>query len=80
MIPVTGKNVDLSLLHPRFVKRLEAFFQDPQIMGRVKVSSACRTYAKQAYFYKKYKNGTGTSLPTLTAASVPVAGGEEVGT
>ena len=59
MIPVTGSNVDLSLLHPRFVKRLEAFFKDPQIVGRVKVSSACRTYAKQAYFYKKYKNGTG---------------------
>ena len=59
MIPVTGKHVNLAKLHPRFVARLEAFFADPRIVGKVKVSSACRTYADQARFYKKYKAGTG---------------------
>ena len=59
MIPVTGSNVDLSLLHPRFVKRLEAFFRDPQIIGRVMVSSACRSYATQKKYYDKYKAGRG---------------------
>ena len=49
------KGVDLSLLHPRFVKRLEAFFNDPRIKGRVRVTSGCRTYAKQKYFYDGYK-------------------------
>ena len=53
-IPVK-KGVDLSLLHPRFVKRLEAFFNDPRIKGRVRVTSGCRTYAKQKYFYDGYK-------------------------
>ena len=45
------KGVDLSLLHPRFVKRLEAFFSDERIKGRVRITSGCRTYAKQKYFY-----------------------------
>ena len=49
------KGVDLSLLHPRVVKRLEAFFNDPRIKGRVRVTSGCRTYAKQKYFYDGYK-------------------------
>ena len=49
------KGVDLSLLHPRFVKRLEAFFNDPRIKGRVRVTSGCRPYAKQKYFYDGYK-------------------------
>ena len=49
------KGVDLSLLHPRFVKRLEAFFNDPRIKGRVRVTRGCRTYAKQKYFYDGYK-------------------------
>ncbi|MBP95888.1 hypothetical protein CMK18_08035 [Candidatus Poribacteria bacterium] len=53
-IPVK-KGVDLSLLHPRFVKRLEAFFNDPRIKGRVRVTSGCRTYAKQKYYYDGYK-------------------------
>ena len=59
MIPTTKSNVDLSLLHPRFKKRLEAFFDDPRIRGRVSVSSGCRSYAKQTYFYKKYREGRG---------------------
>lgn len=59
MIPTTKSNVDLSLLHPRFKKRLEAFFDDPRIRGRVSVSSGCRSYAKQTYFYNKYLSGKG---------------------
>jgi len=58
-IPIKSKNVDLSLLHPTFLDRLEKFFQDPEIKGRVHVSSGCRSYAKQMYYYKKYKAGTG---------------------
>jgi hypothetical protein len=52
----TKRGVDLSLLHPRFVKRLEAFFNDPRIIGRVQITSGCRTYAKQKYFYDGYKS------------------------
>ena len=59
MIPTTKSNVDLSLLHPRFKKRLEAFFDDPRIRGRVSVSSGCRSYAQQIYFYNKYLEGRG---------------------
>ena len=59
MIPTTKSNVDLSLLHPRFKKRLEAFFDDPRIRGRVSVSSGCRSYAQQMYFYNKYLEGRG---------------------
>ena len=59
MIPTTKSNVDLSLLHPRFKKRLEAFFDDPRIRGRVSVSSGCRSYALQMYFYNKYLEGRG---------------------
>lgn len=58
-IPTTSSRVDLSLLHPRFKKRLEAFFEDPRIKGRVSVSSGCRSYAQQMYFYKKYRAGKG---------------------
>jgi hypothetical protein len=58
-IPVTSSSVDLSLLHPVFKKRLEAFFSDARIAGRVSVVSGCRSYAKQQYFYKKYKSGRG---------------------
>ena len=59
MIPTTKSSVDLSLLHPRFKQRLEAFFADPRISGRVSVSSGCRSYAQQMYFYKKYRAGKG---------------------
>ena len=57
MIPTTKSSVDLSLLHPRFKQRLEAFFADPRISGRVSISSGCRSYAQQMYFYKRYLNG-----------------------
>jgi len=58
-IPVTSSGVDLSLLHPTFRKRLEAFFADARIVNRVKVVSGCRSYATQARLYKKYKSGRG---------------------
>jgi len=57
MIPTTKSSVDLSLLHPRFKQRLEAFFADPRISGRVSISSGCRSYAQQMYFYKRYLKG-----------------------
>ena len=58
-IPVTNNRVDLDLLHPKFKERLEAFFADANIAGRVKVVSGCRSYAQQKYFYDKYKSGKG---------------------
>ncbi len=58
-IPTTKSNIQLDLLHPWFVKRLEAFFADPRISGKVKINSGCRSYATQAGYYKKYKAGTG---------------------
>ena len=58
-IPTTSRKVDLSLLHPRFIKRLEAFFADPRVIGNVSVVSGCRSYAQQKYFYDKYKSGRG---------------------
>ena len=53
-IPVSSSRVDLSLLHPRFKLRLEKFFEDPRIRGRVVVTSGCRSYAKQKYLYEKF--------------------------
>jgi len=58
-IPVSSSRVDLSLLHPRFKSRLEKFFEDPRIRGRVQVTSGCRSYAKQKYLYDKYRAGRG---------------------
>jgi hypothetical protein len=59
MIPTTSKWVDLKLLHPQFVTRLEAFFADGRITDKVKVVSACRSYAAQKKLYDKYKAGRG---------------------
>ncbi len=59
MIPLTSKWVDLSLLHPRFMKRLENFFEDGRIKGYVAVSSGCRSYAEQKRLYNKYRKGIG---------------------
>ena len=59
MIPTTGNHVDLSLLHPRFTERLEAFFSDDRITGRVVVLSGCRSYAAQKRLYDKYRAGKG---------------------
>ncbi|MAE50161.1 hypothetical protein CMI48_05045 [Candidatus Pacearchaeota archaeon] len=59
MIPVTGGHVDLSLLHPRFKERLNHFFADGRIANKVKVVSACRSYAAQKWLYDRYKAGKG---------------------
>ena len=56
-IPTTSKWVQLDLLHPRFKKRLEKFFADKRIKGRVAVSSAARSYARQKHFYDGYRAG-----------------------
>ena len=58
-IPTTSKWVNLKYLHPEFVRRLEGFFTDSRIKGKVKVVSACRTYADQVRFYKLWKEGKG---------------------
>ena len=50
-IPTTSKNVRLDELHPRFKDRLEAFFNDPEIKGKVAVVSGVRTYWQQKYLY-----------------------------
>lgn len=54
-IPVTSSRVKLDGLHPRFIARLEAFFADPRIKGRVAVVSGVRSYAQQKYLYDGYK-------------------------
>lgn len=58
-IPTTKSNIQLDLLHPKFVTRLEAFFSDSRIKGKVKVNSGCRSYATQMGYYKAYKAGKG---------------------
>ena len=58
-IPVTGNHVNVAGLHPRFRQRLEAFFADPRIKGKVAVVSGVRTYEQQKYLYRKYKSGRG---------------------
>lgn len=50
-IPKTHSSVNTDLLHPEFRRRLEAFFQDERIKGKVKVVSAVRTFAQQKYFW-----------------------------
>jgi hypothetical protein len=85
MIPTTGGHVDLSLIHPRFKERLEAFFGDGRIAGRVAVVSGCRSYAAQKRLYDKYRAGKGNlaanpdwlrpdgffsgSIPTITSVA-----------
>ena len=54
-IPVAGNWVRLKEIHPLMKRRLEAFFADPRIKGKVVVSSGCRTYANQKELYRKYK-------------------------
>ena len=58
-IAVTKKSVDLSLLHPRFITRLENFFKDDRVDGHVAVCSGCRSYAEQKRLYNKYRKGKG---------------------
>ena len=58
-IPITKPSIQLDLLHPRFVTRLEAFFSDTRIKNRVAVSSGCRSYAAQLRLYQMYRAGKG---------------------
>ncbi len=58
-IPTTKSSIQLDLLHPRFVTRLEAFFADTRIKNRVAVSSGCRSYASQLRLYQMYRAGKG---------------------
>ena len=58
-IRISNKRVDLSLIHPRFIARLEHFFKDSRVEGHVAVSSGCRSYAEQKRLYDKYKAGRG---------------------
>ena len=57
-IPTTSKWVQLDLLHPRFRNRLEKFFADPRIKGKVSVCSGVRPYAEQKRLYDGYRAGT----------------------
>lgn len=55
-IPTTSNRVNVADLHPKFKARLEAFFADPRIKGRVAVVSGVRTYQQQKYLYNGYKS------------------------
>ena len=59
MIPIVNKWVDLSLLHPRFMERLQLFFDDGRMTDKVAVVSGCRSYAEQKRLYLKYRAGKG---------------------
>jgi hypothetical protein len=59
LLPTTDKRVDLTLLHPRFVERLENFFADGRIGNKVAICSGCRSYAAQKALYDRYKQGKG---------------------
>jgi hypothetical protein len=58
-IPTKNNNVRLDLLHPKMISRLEHFFADARIAGKVTVISGCRSYATQMRFYRKYLTGRG---------------------
>jgi hypothetical protein len=58
-LPTTSKWVRLTELHPKFVERLEHFFNDPRIKNKCAIVSGCRTYAQQKELYRKYRAGTG---------------------
>ena len=58
-IQLSSKWIDLSLLHPRFTKRLENLFNDARVKGHIVVVSGCRSYAEQKRLYDKYRKGKG---------------------
>jgi len=58
-IPTKSKNVRIDQLHPKMLSRLEHFFRDSRIVGKVTISSGCRSYAAQMAFYQKYLAGKG---------------------
>lgn len=53
-LPTVSRSVYTDALHPKFKNRLERFFNDSRIRGRVKIVSAVRTKAHQARLYDKY--------------------------
>ena len=70
-LPTTSKWVNTKDLHPKFKYRLNQFFHDPRIRGRVAIVSGARSFASQERLYKKwlaYKNGTG---PKANLAASP---------
>jgi len=71
-IPTSSKWVRLNELHPKMKYRLEKFFADPRVKGKVVVSSGVRTYAQQKDLYRRYKAGT---FPNLVANPDRVFGG-----
>ena len=58
-LPTTSQWVRLDELHPRFKERLSAFFDHPEIRGKVAIVSGVRTVAQQQALYDKYKSGKG---------------------
>lgn len=58
-LPVTSKWVNTKDLHPRMIYRLEQFFNDPRVKGKIKIVSGARTVEQQAELYRRYKAGTG---------------------
>jgi hypothetical protein len=58
-LPTKSSRVRLDQLHPKFISRLEHFFADGRIAGKVTISSGCRSYADQMAFYRKYLAGRG---------------------
>jgi murein L,D-transpeptidase YcbB/YkuD len=70
-LPTTSKWVNTKDLHPKFQYRLNQFFLDSRIKGRVLIVSGARSFASQDRLYKKwraYKNGTG---PKANLAASP---------
>ena len=59
LLPTTDKSIDLSILHPRFIDRLENFFSDGRIGNKVAICSGARSYAAQKALYDRYKRGKG---------------------
>lgn len=53
-IPTVSSRVNIKDLHPKFKQRLEAFFADSRIKGKVSISSGVRTYQQQKYLYNGY--------------------------
>ncbi len=53
-LPTVNRKVNTDLLHPRFVTRLERFFNDSRIERRVSIVSAVRTKNQQHKLYRKY--------------------------
>ena len=62
-------------LHPEFVARLERFFVDPRVRGKVVVVSGVRTVREQAALFDRYRNHGGV----LAADPDRVFGGGWVG-